>query len=120
MIWLGRQSLPKALRLRMIQLNFIKTGKRLGSHRGIKLARNSNLPLTPLPSFSLPQCVSEHWSEKIAAQNKEGCNVAGKLHVNKVVGNFHLSPGRAFQKNSMHVHDLVPYLSGTGADHHVS
>jgi hypothetical protein len=53
-------------------------------------------------------------------QNKEGCNVAGKVHVNKVIGNFHISPGKAFQKNSVHVHDLVPYLAGTGAEHHVS
>jgi hypothetical protein len=32
--------------------------------------------------------------------------------VNKVIGNFHLSPGRSFQANAMHVHDLVPYLQG--------
>ncbi|KDN53212.1 DUF1692-domain-containing protein [Tilletiaria anomala UBC 951] len=73
-------------------------------------------------SFSKPdgieQCVAEHWSEKIKEQNKEGCNVAGLVHVNKVVGNFHLSPGRAFQANSVHIHDLVPYLAGTGAEHH--
>lgn len=30
--------------------------------------------------------------------------------MNKVIGNFHLSPGRSFQANAMHVHDLVPYL----------
>ncbi|PWN50520.1 DUF1692-domain-containing protein [Violaceomyces palustris] len=66
----------------------------------------------------IDQCVSEHWSEKIKEQNKEGCNVAGTVRVNKVVGSFHLSPGKAFQRNSMHVHDLVPYLAGTGAEHH--
>ena len=31
------------------------------------------------------------------------------------IGNFHLSPGRSFQSNAMHVHDLVPYLQG---EHH--
>lgn len=36
--------------------------------------------------------------------------MAGKVRVNKVIGNFHLSPGRSFQANAMHVHDLVPYL----------
>jgi hypothetical protein len=36
------------------------------------------------------QCVEEHWSEKIDAQNKEGCNVAGRVRVNKVVGNVRL------------------------------
>ncbi len=66
----------------------------------------------------IEQCVAEHWSEKIKEQNKEGCNIRGLVHVNKVVGNFHMSPGKAFQSNSMHVHDLVPYLAGTGAEHH--
>lgn len=69
---------------------------------------------------SFRKCVAEHWSEKLLEQNKEGCNVAGKVHVNKVIGNFHISPGKSFQKNSVHVHDLVPYLAGTGAEHHVS
>lgn len=75
-------------------------------------------------SFSDPdhidQCVSEGWSQKIKEQNTEGCNVAGKVHVNKVIGNFHISPGRAFQRNSIHVHDLVPYLAGQGSEQHVS
>ena len=66
------------------------------------------------------QCVNEGWSQKIKEQNVEGCNVAGRVHVNKVIGNFHISPGRAFQQNSVHVHDLVPYLAGAGAEHHVS
>lgn len=45
--------------------------------------------------------------------------MAGYVHVNKVIGNLHLSPGRAFQRNSVHMHDLVPYLSGSGNTHHV-
>lgn len=69
----------------------------------------------------MSQCVSEGWSQKIKEQNKEGCNVAGIIHVNKVVGNFHLSPGKAFQRNSMAIYDLVPYLAGNKeANHHVS
>ncbi|KAK0546629.1 ER-derived vesicles protein erv46 [Tilletia horrida] len=66
----------------------------------------------------IDQCIQEHWTEKIFEQNSEGCNVAGKIHVNKVVGNFHLSPGRAFQKNTVMVHDLVPYLANKGNSHH--
>lgn len=62
---------------------------------------------SPLSRFYPTQCVEEHWSDKIAAQNSEGCNVAGRVRVNKVVGNFHMSPGKSFQSNSMHVHDLV-------------
>lgn len=58
------------------------------------------------------QCVSEGWTDKIKEQSEEGCNIAGKVRVNKVIGNFHLSPGRSFQANAMHVHDLVPYLQG--------
>lgn len=64
------------------------------------------------------QCVKEHWSDKIKEQATEGCNVAGKVHVNKVVGNLHMSTGRAFQRNSQHMHDLVPYLAGKGTNHH--
>ncbi|GAA6003348.1 retrograde cargo receptor ERV46 [Rhodotorula paludigena] len=59
---------------------------------------------------SVEQCVSEGWSTKIKEQANEGCNIAGKVRVNRVIGNFHLSPGRSFQSNAMHVHDLVPYL----------
>ncbi|KAL8279228.1 hypothetical protein RQP46_008265 [Phenoliferia psychrophenolica] len=61
---------------------------------------------------SVEQCVSEGWTDKIKEQSEEGCNIAGKVRVNKVIGNFHLSPGRSFQANAMHVHDLVPYLQG--------
>lgn len=35
-----------------------------------------------------PQCVSEGWSDKIKEQAEEGCNLEGKVRVNKVVGNL--------------------------------
>ncbi|WFD01301.1 ER-derived vesicles protein erv46 [Malassezia yamatoensis] len=73
-------------------------------------------------SFSNPdtiqQCRDEHWTERIRAMNHEGCNIAGEVHANRVVGNLHLSPGRAFQRNSVHTHDLVPYLQGQGDEYH--
>lgn len=73
-------------------------------------------------SFSTPdeikQCRDEHWTEKIREQNHEGCNIAGQVHANRVVGNLHLSPGRAFQRNSVHTHDIVPYLQGKGDEYH--
>lgn len=73
-------------------------------------------------SFSNPdeiqQCRDEHWSERLKEQNHEGCNIAGEVHVNRVVGNLHLNPGRAFQRNDVHTHDLVPYLQGTGDEYH--
>ncbi|GAA5883188.1 hypothetical protein JCM3774_002413 [Rhodotorula dairenensis] len=65
---------------------------------------------------AVEQCVSEGWSEKIKEQATEGCNIAGKVRVNKVIGNFHLSPGRSFQSNQKHAQELVPYLQN-GASH---
>ncbi|RIB15031.1 endoplasmic reticulum vesicle transporter-domain-containing protein [Gigaspora rosea] len=66
-------------------------------------------------SFNNPddieQCVREGWKDKVAEQSKEGCNVAGSVRVNKVAGNFHLAPGKSFQQNHVHVHDLQPFLS---------
>ncbi|CAG8601157.1 3304_t:CDS:2 [Diversispora eburnea] len=50
------------------------------------------------------------WKEKVEKQSKEGCNVAGSVRVNKVAGNFHLAPGKSFQQNHVHVHDLQPFL----------
>ncbi|XP_006462752.1 hypothetical protein AGABI2DRAFT_207344 [Agaricus bisporus var. bisporus H97] len=65
-------------------------------------------------SFSSPdaieQCKREGWSEKMKDQADEGCNVSGRLRVNKVIGNIHLSPGRSFQTNSRNLYELVPYL----------
>ncbi|KAG8969182.1 hypothetical protein FRC03_004135 [Tulasnella sp. 419] len=65
-------------------------------------------------SFANPeaveQCRDEHWTERIHEQQHEGCNIAGRLKVNKVIGNIHLSPGRSFLTNSYTVHELVPYL----------
>lgn len=66
---------------------------------------------------SIEQCVSEHWTEKIQAQSGEGCNVAGRIKVNKVVGNLLFSPGRSFQLNGINMHDMVPYLRD-GEVHH--
>ncbi|KAG8895448.1 hypothetical protein FRB99_000599 [Tulasnella sp. 403] len=65
-------------------------------------------------SFSNPdaieQCAAEHWTDKIHEQANEGCNLAGKITVNKVIGNFHISPGRSYLQNHFNVQELVPYL----------
>ncbi|KAI9510581.1 Sec1 family-domain-containing protein [Russula earlei] len=75
-------------------------------------------------SFSNPagidQCVEEHWSERIQEQSSEGCNVAGLVRVNKVVGNVHLSLGRSFQATQARVYELVPYLRNDGNRHDFS
>lgn len=58
------------------------------------------------------QCRAEHWTETVQSQAEEGCNVAGLLHVNKVVGNIHISMGRTFQVNQWGMQGMVPYLQG--------
>lgn len=41
---------------------------------------------------------------------KEGCNLVGFLEVNKVAGNFHLAPGKAFQSAAGQlVHEFKPF-----------
>lgn len=57
------------------------------------------------------QCEREHYSEHIRAMRDEGCNVAGHLSVNKVVGNFHFAPGKSFSTPQMHVHDLQQFFA---------
>lgn len=55
------------------------------------------------------QCEREHYAERLEEQRAEGCRIDGLLQVNKVVGNFHLAPGRSFSNGNMHVHDLQNY-----------
>lgn len=58
---------------------------------------------------NVEQCEREHYAEKLDEQRKEGCRIEGNLQVNKVIGNFHLAPGRSFSNGNMHVHDLKNY-----------
>eukprot|EP01089_Gocevia_fonbrunei_P020308 TRINITY_DN7540_c0_g1_i1.p1 TRINITY_DN7540_c0_g1~~TRINITY_DN7540_c0_g1_i1.p1 ORF type:complete len:393 (+),score=84.11 TRINITY_DN7540_c0_g1_i1:84-1262(+) len=60
----------------------------------------------------IEQCIRDGWSEKLEAQKGEGCQVYGHLLVNKVAGNFHFAPGKSFQQQHMHVHDLQPFKMG--------
>ncbi|KAK0618192.1 endoplasmic reticulum vesicle transporter-domain-containing protein [Bombardia bombarda] len=55
------------------------------------------------------QCEREHYAERLDEQRHEGCRIEGGLRVNKVVGNFHIAPGRSFSNGNMHVHDLKNY-----------
>jgi hypothetical protein len=68
----------------------------------------------------IDQCVEEHWSDHIQEQSSEGCNVAGLVRVNKVIGNIHLSPGRSFQTAQSRIYELVPYLKNDGNRHDFS
>lgn len=40
----------------------------------------------------------------------EGCNIEGRVRVNKVAGNIQFSPGRSFVVNRPEVFQMVPYL----------
>lgn len=62
------------------------------------------------------QCEREHYSEKLDQQREQGCRIEGGFRVNKVIGNFHIAPGRSFSNGHMHVHDLNNYLD-TPAEH---
>lgn len=56
------------------------------------------------------QCDREHYAEHLDAQRREGCRLEGSIRVNKVIGNFHIAPGKSFSNGNMHVHDLDNYL----------
>ncbi|EEB09390.1 COPII-coated vesicle component Erv46 [Schizosaccharomyces japonicus yFS275] len=55
------------------------------------------------------QCRDENYKAEHASQKGEGCNIAGHLFVNRVAGNFHFAPGRSFQTQQGHLHDLRGY-----------
>ncbi|KIM28739.1 hypothetical protein M408DRAFT_329198 [Serendipita vermifera MAFF 305830] len=59
---------------------------------------------------AIDQCVSEHWTDKVQAMQNEGCNIEGRVRVNKVTGNIQFSPGRSFVVNRPEVFQMVPYL----------
>lgn len=64
--------------------------------------------------------MQEGWSEKLHEQAHEGCNIAGIVRVNKVVGNIHFSPGRSFRTAAQNIYELVPYLKEDGNRHDFS
>lgn len=59
---------------------------------------------------NVEQCEREHYAERLDSQRKEGCRIEGVVRVNKVIGNFHIAPGRSFSNGNMHVHDLNNYF----------
>ncbi|KAL3892160.1 hypothetical protein ACJMK2_004394 [Sinanodonta woodiana] len=60
---------------------------------------------------TIEQCKREGWSEKMKAQQNEGCQLYGMIKVNKVAGNVHFAPGKSFQQHHVHVHDLQAFGS---------
>lgn len=56
------------------------------------------------------QCEREGYGELLDSQRTEGCRIEGGIRVNKVVGNFHIAPGRSYSNGNLHVHDLKNYF----------
>ncbi|KIK57202.1 hypothetical protein GYMLUDRAFT_46449 [Collybiopsis luxurians FD-317 M1] len=75
-------------------------------------------------SFSNPdvieQCKNEGWLDKLKEQANEGCHIVGRIRVNKVTGNVHLSPGKSFQSSQRDIYELVPYVREDGNRHDYS
>jgi len=69
---------------------------------------------------AIEQCKNEGWADKLKEQADEGCNISGRIRVNKVIGNMHFSPGRSFQTNARNLYELVPYLRDDGNRHDFS
>ncbi|KAI0018520.1 endoplasmic reticulum vesicle transporter-domain-containing protein [Xylariomycetidae sp. FL0641] len=68
------------------------------------------------------QCQREHYAERLDEQRQEGCRIEGAIRVNKVIGNFHIAPGRSFSNGNMHVHDLKNYWDSPvrhSFEHHI-
>jgi hypothetical protein len=59
------------------------------------------------------QCADTQYFDSIKTQEGEGCRMWGRLHVNKVAGNFHFAAGRSYQQGSVHVHDISPFNGKT-------
>lgn len=59
----------------------------------------------------IEQCDLEQYKERVEQAKNEGCNIAGHVKVNKVIGNFHFAPGSPISsKDGMtHAHDMSLY-----------
>ncbi|XP_050727756.1 endoplasmic reticulum-Golgi intermediate compartment protein 3-like [Eriocheir sinensis] len=57
----------------------------------------------------IEQCVREGQLVEITELPNEGCQIYGYLEVNRVGGNFHLAPGKSFQHNHLHIHDVQQF-----------
>ncbi|KAE8147628.1 endoplasmic reticulum vesicle transporter-domain-containing protein [Aspergillus avenaceus] len=65
---------------------------------------------------NIEQCEREGYAQRLDAQRQEGCRLEGVLRVNKVIGNFHIAPGRSFTSGNVHIHDLENYYETGLAD----
>lgn len=76
----------------------------------------------PAPNMEdIEQCRLENWPELIKNHANEGCRITGFFNVNKVSGNFHFAPGKSFDVQGRHLHD-IRFLDGINLDfsHHIN
>ena len=57
------------------------------------------------------QCNREGKASADASLRSPGCNIYGHVEVNKVAGNLHIAPGKSFQANHMHIHDINAFIA---------
>nr|XP_053628893.1 endoplasmic reticulum-Golgi intermediate compartment protein 3-like [Cherax quadricarinatus] len=69
--------------------------------------RTKGWALPPLKNIN--QCVKEGKLVESTDLPEEGCQIYGYLEVNRVGGNFHFAPGKSFQHNHLHIHDVQQY-----------
>lgn len=48
------------------------------------------------------QCQNDKRVEKMKHSFTEGCQIYGKMEVNRVAGSFHIAPGESFSINHIH------------------
>ena len=57
------------------------------------------------------QCRREGHKSTEALLRSIGCHIYGRVDVNKVAGNLHIAPGKSFQANHMHIHDINSFIA---------
>lgn len=59
---------------------------------------------------NIEQCEREGYVERINQHLTEGCRIKGKAQLNRIEGNMHFAPGKAFQNARGHYHDTSLYV----------
>lgn len=59
------------------------------------------------PGEQIEQCFRESMQRRLRGEVKEGCNIHGSLSVNRVAGNFQLSPGRTMTLFHPHLSNMA-------------
>jgi cytochrome c553 len=71
---------------------------------------------TLLDYSTVAQCKSEVAKEVPL----EGCRIEGRMLVNKISGNFHITPGRSYEQSHSHVHDFSQFTNREfDSTHHI-